>query len=219
MSWLRPVGFGRVTVDRQPEYLTSLVRELCGLTGETEWGELKVNVRGPEEVREYISARAKYCVRIQLATCILGRILGGGCVGFGSVAPAWRRWPAPGSLDAVSHSGSCTASSAGRSVPNGPVRREPAAIGPTWRTRPARSICRQMQLPPDVVEAWLNSDRPACRRNPRVDCGSPARDCRRSAERALSMIAPDRGLTPLERVLRIVADSDKSGNPNSGILT
>lgn len=47
------MGFGHVTMDRQPEYLTSLVRELRGLTGETEWVESKVNVRKPEEVSTF----------------------------------------------------------------------------------------------------------------------------------------------------------------------
>ena len=47
-----------MTLDRRPEYLVSLVRELCKLTGESEWVEFKVNVREPEEVGEYISALA-----------------------------------------------------------------------------------------------------------------------------------------------------------------
>ena len=45
-------------MDRPAEYLISLVRELCRLTGETEWVEFKVNVRKPEEIGEYISALA-----------------------------------------------------------------------------------------------------------------------------------------------------------------
>ena len=45
-------------MDRPVEYSVSLVRELCKLTGETEWVEFKVNVRNPEEVGEYISALA-----------------------------------------------------------------------------------------------------------------------------------------------------------------
>ena len=47
-----------MTMDRPVEYLVSLVRELCRLSGETEWVEFKVNVRKPEEVGEYISALA-----------------------------------------------------------------------------------------------------------------------------------------------------------------
>lgn len=47
-----------MTLERPAEYLVSLVRELCGLTGETEWVEFKVNVHRPEEVGEYISALA-----------------------------------------------------------------------------------------------------------------------------------------------------------------
>lgn len=47
-----------MTLERPAEYLTSLVRELCGLDRETEWVEFKVNVRKPEEVGEYISALA-----------------------------------------------------------------------------------------------------------------------------------------------------------------
>ena len=47
-----------MTLERPAEYLVSLVRELCGLTGETEWVEFKVNIRKPDEVGEYISALA-----------------------------------------------------------------------------------------------------------------------------------------------------------------
>lgn len=47
-----------MTLERPAEYLVSLVRELCKLTGESEWVEFKVNVREPEEVGEYISALA-----------------------------------------------------------------------------------------------------------------------------------------------------------------
>ena len=47
-----------MTMDRPADYLVSLVRELCSLTGETEWVEFKVNRRKPEEVGEYISALA-----------------------------------------------------------------------------------------------------------------------------------------------------------------
>lgn len=47
-----------MTLERPAKYLVSLVRELCKLTGESEWVEFKVNVREPEEVGEYISAVA-----------------------------------------------------------------------------------------------------------------------------------------------------------------
>lgn len=47
-----------MTLERPAEYLVSLLRELCKLTGESEWVEFKVNVREPEEVGEYISALA-----------------------------------------------------------------------------------------------------------------------------------------------------------------
>lgn len=47
-----------MTMGRPVEYLISLVRELCRLTGETEWVEFKVNVRKPEEIGEYIAALA-----------------------------------------------------------------------------------------------------------------------------------------------------------------
>ena len=47
-----------MTMDRPVEYLVSLVRELCGLTGETEWVEFKVNMNKPQEIGEYISALA-----------------------------------------------------------------------------------------------------------------------------------------------------------------
>ena len=47
-----------MTLERPAEYLVSLVRELCKLTGESEWVEFKVNVREPEEVGENVSALA-----------------------------------------------------------------------------------------------------------------------------------------------------------------
>ena len=47
-----------MTLERPAEYLVNLARELCKLTGESEWVEFKVNVREPEEVGEYISALA-----------------------------------------------------------------------------------------------------------------------------------------------------------------
>ena len=45
-----------MTTDRPPEYLASLVRELCKLPQETEWVELKVNDAEPQKIGEYISA-------------------------------------------------------------------------------------------------------------------------------------------------------------------
>ena len=45
-------------MDRSVEYLVGLVRELCILTGETEWVEFKVDRHEPEEIGEYISALA-----------------------------------------------------------------------------------------------------------------------------------------------------------------
>ncbi len=45
-------------MDRPPEYLVGLVRELCKLTGETEWVEFKVDRREPGEIGEYVSALA-----------------------------------------------------------------------------------------------------------------------------------------------------------------
>lgn len=47
-----------MTTDRPTDYLVSLVRELCRLTGKAGWVEFKVNVRKPEEVGECISALA-----------------------------------------------------------------------------------------------------------------------------------------------------------------
>ena len=38
----------------------SLVRELCRLTGETEWVEPRVNIRKPDEVGAYTAALAKF---------------------------------------------------------------------------------------------------------------------------------------------------------------
>ena len=47
-----------MTMNRPAEYLVSLVRELCRLTGETEWVEFKVNVRKPGRNRRvHFSAR------------------------------------------------------------------------------------------------------------------------------------------------------------------
>jgi ATP-dependent DNA helicase RecG len=43
---------------RSPEYLESLVRELCALPHETEWVEFKVNDAEPEAIGGYISALA-----------------------------------------------------------------------------------------------------------------------------------------------------------------
>ena len=47
-----------MTVDRNPEYLQSLVRELCRLFDETEWVEFKVGNEQPDAIGEYISALA-----------------------------------------------------------------------------------------------------------------------------------------------------------------
>ena len=47
-----------MTTDRPADYLASLVRELCGLSRETEWVEFKVNNGDPQEIGEYLSALA-----------------------------------------------------------------------------------------------------------------------------------------------------------------
>jgi predicted HTH transcriptional regulator len=47
-----------MTTARSSEYLTSLVRELCKLTHETEWVEFKVNNADPQEIGQYLSALA-----------------------------------------------------------------------------------------------------------------------------------------------------------------
>ncbi len=47
-----------MTTDRSPEYLASLVRELCKLPSETEWLEFKQNRAEPEDIGEYLSALA-----------------------------------------------------------------------------------------------------------------------------------------------------------------
>jgi ATP-dependent DNA helicase RecG len=47
-----------MTTDRKPEYLVSLVRELCKLPQETEWVEFKENKADPQEIGEYLSALA-----------------------------------------------------------------------------------------------------------------------------------------------------------------
>lgn len=47
-----------MTTDRPPEYLVSLVRELCKLPYETEWVEFKLNDAEPQDVGEYLSALA-----------------------------------------------------------------------------------------------------------------------------------------------------------------
>ncbi len=54
-------------VDRKPEYLQSLVRELCRLSHETEWVEFKVGNEKPDSIGEYISALANsaaYCGKV-----------------------------------------------------------------------------------------------------------------------------------------------------------
>ncbi len=43
-------------MDRQPEYLADVVRELRRLPRETEWVEFKVNAANPSDIGEYISA-------------------------------------------------------------------------------------------------------------------------------------------------------------------
>ncbi len=47
-----------MTVDRNQNYLRSLVKELCKLPAETEWLEFKHNNAEPEQIGEYISALA-----------------------------------------------------------------------------------------------------------------------------------------------------------------
>jgi len=47
-----------MTGSRSPDYLKSLVHELCALPRETEWVEFKVNEAQPREIGEYISALA-----------------------------------------------------------------------------------------------------------------------------------------------------------------
>src|SRR5437879_3711879 len=47
-----------MTTDRKPEYLVSLVHELCKLPQETEWVEFKENKADPQDIGEYLSALA-----------------------------------------------------------------------------------------------------------------------------------------------------------------
>lgn len=47
-----------MTIDRSPDYLVSLLYELCKLPDETEWVEFKHNNDNPEEIGEYLSALA-----------------------------------------------------------------------------------------------------------------------------------------------------------------
>lgn len=47
-----------MSAQRDAEYLTGLIRELCKLPHETEWVEFKVNNAEPKEIGEYISALA-----------------------------------------------------------------------------------------------------------------------------------------------------------------
>ena len=47
-----------MTTDRRPEFLISLIRELCNLSIETEWVEFKHNNDNPSEIGEYLSALA-----------------------------------------------------------------------------------------------------------------------------------------------------------------
>jgi predicted HTH transcriptional regulator len=47
-----------MTTDRKPEYLVSLIHELCKLPQEIEWVEFKENKADPQEIGEYLSALA-----------------------------------------------------------------------------------------------------------------------------------------------------------------
>lgn len=47
-----------MTVERNAEYLQSLLKELCSLPKETEWVEFKENNDDPQMIGEYISALA-----------------------------------------------------------------------------------------------------------------------------------------------------------------
>jgi ATP-dependent DNA helicase RecG len=47
-----------MTTDRSADCLAGLVRELCKLSGETEWLEFKVGNADPQEMGEYLSALA-----------------------------------------------------------------------------------------------------------------------------------------------------------------
>ncbi len=56
-----------MVVERSPEYLESLVRELCKLSHETEWVEFKLGNDRPDLIGEYISALANsaaYCGKV-----------------------------------------------------------------------------------------------------------------------------------------------------------
>ena len=56
-----------MAVDRQTEYMISIVHELCKLPRETEWIEFKHNNANSEEIGEYISALAN-------AAALLGKV-------------------------------------------------------------------------------------------------------------------------------------------------
>ncbi len=56
-----------MTIDRTPEYLRSLLLELCKLPKETEWVEFKHNNDNPEEIGEYLSALAN-------AAALIGKV-------------------------------------------------------------------------------------------------------------------------------------------------
>ncbi len=45
-----------MSATRSPDYLASIVRELCKLAKETEWVEFKRNNDNPKEIGEYLSA-------------------------------------------------------------------------------------------------------------------------------------------------------------------
>lgn len=45
-----------MTADRPADYLASLVRELCALPHETEWGDFKVYDAGPHDISESIAS-------------------------------------------------------------------------------------------------------------------------------------------------------------------
>ena len=80
-----------MTIDRPVEYIVSLVRESCSLTGETEWVEFKVNDHEPHEIGEYISALANSAALVGKGFAYMVR--GGLTVTMRSAAPASIRAP------------------------------------------------------------------------------------------------------------------------------
>lgn len=60
-----------MAIDRDTDYLVSILQELRTFPIETEWVEFKHNKHNPEEIGEYISALSNSAVLLNKTTAIL----------------------------------------------------------------------------------------------------------------------------------------------------